>query len=111
MRIIAVLTLVVIASVADAQQVANKTVTDVREVMREHDGIAEINLWPCFDLKKIPVAVYDSVNTWLFFADQPPEGFRKAIMIPESMFLKAGIRWCWAIQWSVSEKSGLLPVF
>jgi hypothetical protein len=78
MRIIAVLTLIVSASVAEAQQVAIKPVTDLMEVMREHAGIAETNLWPGFNVQKIPVAVYDSVNTWLFFADQPPEGFSQA---------------------------------
>lgn len=78
MRIIAVLALVVFASPANAQQVAIKPVTDVMEVMKEHAGIAETNLWPGFDVREIPVAVYDSVNTWLFFADQPPEGFRQA---------------------------------
>ena len=78
MRIIAVLTLVVFASVAEAQQVAIKPVTDVREVMRDHAGIAQINLWPGFNIREIPVAIYDSVNTWLFFADKPPEGFRQS---------------------------------
>ena len=76
--IITALTLGGFASVADAQQVAIKPVTDVREVMREHAGISEINLWPGINIKEIPVAVYDSVNTWLFFADKPPEGFRQA---------------------------------
>jgi len=76
--IIALLALGFLSPVADAQKPAIKPVTDVREVIREHAGIAESNLWPGFDLKKIPVAVYDSVNTWLFFADQPPEGFRQA---------------------------------
>ena len=52
--------------------------TDVREVMKEHAGIAEMQLWPGFVAKEIPVAVYDSVNTWLFFSDKPPEGFKQA---------------------------------
>ena len=62
--------------VADAQQVAVKPVTDIREVMREHVLIAEMPLWPGFNLREIPVAIYDSVNTWLFFSDKSPEGFR-----------------------------------
>lgn len=78
MRIIAVLALCGLASVAGAQQVAIKPVTDVMEVMREHSAIAEINLWPGFDIREIPVAAYDSVNTWLFFSDSAPEGFRQA---------------------------------
>jgi hypothetical protein len=78
MRTIAILALGVFATVANAQQVALTPVTDVMEVMREHAGIAETNLWPGFNVKEIPVAVYDSVSTWLFFADQPPEGFRQS---------------------------------
>ena len=78
MKPIAVLALCGLASVAGAQQVAKKPVTDVREVMREHAVIAENSLWPGFDVEKIPVAVYDSANTWLFFSEIAPEGFTKA---------------------------------
>ena len=78
MKIITVLALCGLASVVEAQQVAIKPVTDVMEVMREHTLIAEINLWPGFNIKEIPVAVYDSVNTWLFFSDIAPEGFRQS---------------------------------
>ncbi len=66
------------ASVADAQHIAVKPVTDIRAVMKEHALIAENDLWPGFDPEQIPVAIYDSVNTWLFFSDQAPEGFRQA---------------------------------
>ncbi len=76
--IIAVVALLGVGPVADAQQPAAKQVTDISEVMREHAAIAEINLWPGFNIKEIPVAVYDSINTWLFFSDHAPEGFRKA---------------------------------
>jgi hypothetical protein len=67
-----------LAYTADAQQSTPKPVTDIMEVMKEHAAISEINLWPGFAPEKIPVAVYDSVNTWLFFSDQPPEGFSPA---------------------------------
>ena len=79
MRIAAVLALGVFASFANAQHVAILPVADISEVMREHARIAESNLWPGFDVKEIPVAVYDSVNTWLFFSDHPPEGFIEAV--------------------------------
>ena len=64
-----------LAFIADAQQVAVKPVTDIREVMREQALIAEMQLWPGFNVREIPVAVFDSVNTWFFFSDQAPEGF------------------------------------
>ena len=64
-----------LASVADAQQVAVRPVTDIRAVMKEHAMIAGTDLWPGFAPEQIPVAIYDSVRTWLFFSDKPPEGF------------------------------------
>jgi hypothetical protein len=67
-----------LASVADAQQGAVRPVADIRAVMKEHALIAGNDLWPGFNAGEIPLAVYDSVNTWLFFSDQPPEGFRSA---------------------------------
>lgn len=76
--VIAVAALCVFSQIADGQQVVGMLVTDIREVMREHASIAGINLWPGFNAKEIPVAVYDSVSTWLLFADNAPEGFRKA---------------------------------
>ncbi len=66
------------AYATDAQHVAVKPVTDIRAVMKEHALIAENDLWPGFDPEQIPVAICDSINTWLFFADQPPEGFKPA---------------------------------
>ena len=45
--------------------------------MDEHSLIASGSLWPEFNIKNIPVTVYDSVNTWLFFPDKAPEDFRK----------------------------------
>jgi hypothetical protein len=49
----------------------------VFEVMKDHSLLSSKSLWPGFDIKKIPVAVYDSVNTYLFFADNLPQGFLK----------------------------------
>jgi hypothetical protein len=65
-----------LSPVAGAQQQAIKPVTDIREVMKEHAAIREINLWPGFDPEQIPVAVYDSTRTWLYFSELPPEVFR-----------------------------------
>ena len=76
--IIIMLVLCGFAPLADAQQTGNKPVADIRQVMDEHSLIASGSLWPEFNIKNIPVAVYDSVNTWLFFSDKAPEGFRKA---------------------------------
>jgi hypothetical protein len=58
-----------------AQQDRNVVVADIWRVMSEHSGIAEESLWPGFNIQEIPVAVYDSINTWLFFSDNAPDGF------------------------------------
>jgi hypothetical protein len=68
MKIIALLALGVFVSVTNAQHGTITPVTDISEVMKEHAGIAEINLWPGFNVKEISVAVHDSVNTWLSFS-------------------------------------------
>jgi hypothetical protein len=48
---------------------------NVFEVIKEHKAMLSLNLWPGFDINKIPVAVYDSTDTYLFFCDNIPEGF------------------------------------
>jgi hypothetical protein len=63
---------------ADAQQDKKEPVADIWQVMSEHSEISEESLWPGFNIKEIPVAVYDSINTWLFFSDNAPEGFKPA---------------------------------
>ena len=42
-----------LASVADAQQVAVRPVTDIRAVMKEHAMIAGTDLWPGLDRKSV----------------------------------------------------------
>ena len=55
------------ASVADAQQVTVKPMTDIGEVMTEHAAIGKKDLWTGYVPEKIPVAVCDRVRAWLFF--------------------------------------------
>jgi hypothetical protein len=50
-------------------------VADVFELMERVDRIAENSLWPGFYPAKIPTAVFDGVNTYLFEHPSPPEGF------------------------------------
>jgi hypothetical protein len=76
--IIAIIVLSGFAYIVDAHQDGNVAVADIWRVMNEHSGIAEESLWPGFNIKKIPVAVYDSINTWLFFSDYAPDGFKPA---------------------------------
>lgn len=57
------------------QDIIQKPVADVFEVINKLEIITSQALWPGFDTQKIPVAIYDSVNTYLFYADNPPEGF------------------------------------
>lgn len=48
---------------------------DVFSVIEEVEIIGKLGLWPGFDLKAVPVMVFDSIDTWLFFSDITPEGF------------------------------------
>ena len=52
-----------------------RPVADVFEVM---DKVAELSvrpLWPGFTINKIPVAVFDGLNTYCFNAGEKPDGF------------------------------------
>jgi len=47
----------------------------ISDVMKVHEAMRPQNVWPGFLIDEIPVAVYDSTNTYLFFAGKAPEGF------------------------------------
>lgn len=47
----------------------------ISEVIAEVEAIGRLGLWPGFDVKAVPVMVFDSTDTWLFFSDMTPEGF------------------------------------
>lgn len=64
----------------------DRPVADVFEVM---DKVAELNvrpLWPGFDTEKIPVAVFDGLNTYLFNASEKPDGFSPLPQKPAVFF-------------------------
>jgi len=48
----------------------------VQAVMEEHKGMLKLDLWPGFRLDSIPVALYDSINTYLFLSDDSPDSFK-----------------------------------
>jgi len=48
-------------------------IEDPFRVVEQLDGLAEKQLWPGFDPRKYPVAIYDGNRTWLFRHPQPPE--------------------------------------
>jgi len=58
-----------------AQEMAPAPVADVFAVMDEVHKLASLPLWPGFDIQKIPVAVFDGLNTYLFQTPSPPDGF------------------------------------
>ena len=53
----------------------SKPVEDVFKVMEIVTGQNNASLWPNFSTTKIPVLVFDSINTWLFNSDIKPDGF------------------------------------
>jgi len=60
-----------------AQAVGDSTpvARDAFAIMAEVDRIAAKPLWPGFDLKQVPVALYDGRRTIFFRHPKPPEGF------------------------------------
>jgi hypothetical protein len=74
MRVPKVLSLVLLLLIVPAP--ARKTgAGDPFAVMDEVDRIASSELWPGFDPRRVPVAIYDGRNTFLFRHPSPPEGF------------------------------------
>lgn len=59
-----------------AQNNSSKQAITVQTVMEEHRAMLKLNLWPGFRLDSIPVAVYDSINTYLFFSDDSLDSFK-----------------------------------
>lgn len=57
---------------------AQRPVTDVLAVMSEVGRLAATPMWPGFDPRTMPTAVYDSVSTYLFGHATPPQGFEPA---------------------------------
>lgn len=51
------------------------TVGDAFALVAEADRLAAMDLWPGFDARSVPVAIYDGRNTLLFRHPGPPEGF------------------------------------
>lgn len=51
--------------------------TDPVAVMQEADRLAARDLWPGFDAREIPVAIYNGDRTFLFRHPAPPEGFQQ----------------------------------
>jgi hypothetical protein len=74
-----IITAVLLVTVLNAnclihQHVSGQSIR-ISDVMKEHEAMLALNLWPGFALNEIPVAVYDSTNTYLFFSEKAPEGF------------------------------------
>jgi hypothetical protein len=53
-------------------------------VRQERDRIASAALWPGFDPRRIPLAVFDGETTWLFGHPAPPAGFREVAGEPRT---------------------------
>ncbi|MDX9929601.1 MAG: hypothetical protein RBS37_07100 [Bacteroidales bacterium] len=71
---IALVTLLVPWSIG-CQTIVQRPVADIFKVMEEVELIGNSGLWPGFDTREIPVMVFDSTDTWLFFSDMTPDGF------------------------------------
>ncbi len=47
------------------------------DIVAEFDRLATQPLWPGFDPRSTPIAIYDGEKTWLFRHPNPPEGFAR----------------------------------
>ncbi len=51
--------------------------TSPADIVAEFDRLAAQPLWPGFDPRNTPIAIYDGERTWLFRHPGPPEGFTR----------------------------------
>ena len=47
------------------------------DVLAEFDRLTEVSLWPGFEPRSIPLAIYDGSVTWLIRHPDPPASFRR----------------------------------
>ena len=43
------------------------------------DSLAGEEIWPGFDARRVPLAIYDCTNTYLFRHPRPPDGFLMSV--------------------------------
>ena len=66
-----------------------ETEQPVADVFKVMDQVAEMSVlpfWPGFDTKKIPVAVFDGLNTYCFNGGEKPDGFSPLPQKKEVLF-------------------------
>lgn len=59
------------------QNIMIRPVEDIFKVMEIVSGKKDNQLWPDFRVSEIPVLVYDSVSSWLFYSKISPDGFNE----------------------------------
>jgi hypothetical protein len=69
---VSLLALLLLCTPASAQQTGAGALF---AVMDEVGRMAAVELWPGFDPRRVPAAIYDGRNTFLFRHPQPPAGF------------------------------------
>ncbi|MCI0401950.1 MAG: hypothetical protein L0212_00320 [Acidobacteria bacterium] len=69
--------LAVLACALAAARPAETQALHPADIVKEVDRLAQQSLWPGFDPRLTPVAIYDGERTWLFRHPNPPEGFAR----------------------------------
>ena len=58
-----------------SQEKQNLPVADVLKIFETINQTKSDSYWPYFLTSEIPVMVFDSINTWLFYSETIPDGF------------------------------------
>ncbi|MFC2093397.1 hypothetical protein ACFLSV_05805, partial [Bacteroidota bacterium] len=70
------------------QNDGQKPPVNIFMVIEEVNKLSSVSLWPGFKINEIPVAIYDSLNTYLLFSTSMPEGFAPMKLNPEVLLFK-----------------------
>lgn len=60
---------------ASAQEISPSDAAFALAVSQTVDSLSGEELWPGFDARRVPLAIYDGLNTYLFRHPTPPDGF------------------------------------
>ena len=78
-----------LAIAALAQATPTPPASPAPAAMAEVERVGSTPLWPGFDPRKVPVAIFDGTQTWLFHHPHPPDGFVPVAASPGA-FVHAG---------------------
>lgn len=75
-RVVLTMIVVVAGCRGAASPAARPAAIDAPAILQDADRLAALDLWPGFDARAVPVALFDGARTWLHGHPSPPDGYQ-----------------------------------